>query len=170
MNKEPNRKIIVVEIPHQRRASAWVAYGENDFIEKVEQQFERSGNIIWEQATAREILVREAGATQWEQIEEDDKVSAEWIKALGDKHGWDTALYQTYYSGGEGYSAEPISHFEACVAALFHDLNSGFIWDDEKEALAWAKTYKGHQWVEATTELESLLGVEEEEEEEEEEA
>jgi hypothetical protein len=52
-------------------------------------------------------------------------------------YGWDTPLYRADYLLGRGvYQAEPVAEFEACFAAIKHDLKTCRMYLSDAEAAA----------------------------------
>jgi len=112
--------IYVVEFPHQIHACAWFAFDEQDFVRKVRAKC--TGDwTIFTAATPRQQL-EAAGHTP---ESPDARTEHAGIFDLAEAHGWDTVLYRADYLFGEGvYQIEPISEFDACVAAIAHDLQA----------------------------------------------
>lgn len=139
--------IHVVEIPHQRPASAWFSVDKEDFIRTVNSVHERSGKTIFEEVTPRQLLLSMAGATP----EAGDEVRDEygWIFELAEKHGWDSKLFRADFLTGEGgYQTEPVTEFDACVGAVMDDLHNGSVFlsdEDAASALADDPVFEGHQ-------------------------
>jgi len=112
--------IYVVEFPHHAQPHAWFAFDKEDFSRKV-----RAGH------TGDRTLV--SAATPRQQLEAagvlPDSAGARdlypGIFDLAQSHGWDTVLYRADYLLGEGvYQAEPVSEFDACVAAVADELRA----------------------------------------------
>lgn len=112
--------IYVVEFPHQARPSAWFAFEEQDFARKVQARH-AGGRVIFAAATPRQQLE----ATGHAPDSPDARAEYAGLFELAEGHGWDTVLYRADYLLGDGvYQAEPISEFDACVAAIAHDLRA----------------------------------------------
>ena len=55
------------------------------------------------------------------------------------------------------WERELYANQDALIGYMGHDLHALHVFDSVEEALNWAKTYKGHQWVKATIQLKELL-------------
>jgi len=107
--------IYVVEKPHHDDPLAWFAFDKADFASKVAISDPLESYEIFDQLTPRELL----GMTGY--APEDAAARSDYpaICALGDSHGWETALYRADYLQGRGiYGTAPVDRFEAHVAAL----------------------------------------------------
>jgi len=124
--------IYVVEFPHEARPSAWFAFEEQDFARKV--QVRHAGNrTLFATATPRQLL-ETAG-----QVPDSPGARTEYsgIFDLAKIHGWDTVLYRADYLLGEGvYQAEPVSEFDACVAAIARSLRACRVYLSDEAATA----------------------------------
>lgn len=122
--------IYVVEFPHAGHATCWFAFDEDDFVAKVHADARHAQVCIHACISARrmaELIAARSGGAQ----------APEWVLALADTHGWDTPLYRADYAYAPGeYRAEPISVFEACVAAADHGLAACRLYLNETQALA----------------------------------
>ncbi|HUL13680.1 MAG TPA: hypothetical protein VLU73_16135 [Methylococcaceae bacterium] len=124
--------IYVVEFPHQAHAYAWFAFEEQDFARKV--QARHAGDrTLFAAATPRQQLEK-TGHTP-----DSPGARTEYagIFDLAEEYGWDTVLYRADYLLGEGvYQAEPASEFDACVAAIAHDLRACRVYLSDEAATA----------------------------------
>ncbi len=117
----------ITERPHQGPPHTWTARDREEFCRLVTAQYERdrADRTLYEARTAREIaqeiLGRDPATVDGADRDWDD-VPAE-VCEIGVERGWDTMLYMAaYLPGGDTYSVEPISEYEACVAYLERDL------------------------------------------------
>ncbi|MDD5034567.1 MAG: hypothetical protein PHE55_07385 [Methylococcaceae bacterium] len=111
--------IYVVEFPHQGPAHAWFAFEQQDFSRKTHAAKTRNGWTVYEAESARQLLEK-TGTDSGEARSE-----PAWLFDLAERQGWDTVLYRADYLLGQGiYQTEPVSEFEACVAAITHDLSA----------------------------------------------
>ncbi len=124
--------IYVVEFPHQARPSAWFAFDKDDFARKV--RAKRTGDrVIFEIGTPRQLLeaaglAPDLAAARGEQPR---------IFDLAEKHGWDTPLYRAdYLLGSCAFQAEPLSEFDAHVAAIVDGLQNCRIYLSDEAATA----------------------------------
>ncbi|QJD29223.1 hypothetical protein [Methylococcus geothermalis] len=123
--------IYVVEVTSPGKANAWFAFDREDFSRKVRVAKERDGCVIFAVATPRKLL-EAAGLTPESPAA---RASHATIFELADKHGWDTELYRADELLGEGvYESEPVSEFEACVAALAEGLEACRIYLSDESA------------------------------------
>ena len=107
--------IYVVEVPEQAAPRAWFAYDEADFARKVAAGDPLESWEIHDQLTARGLL-EDIGLAETDALARERYPA---ICALGDSHGWDTALYRADHLLGSGVlSAEPVSEAAALEAAL----------------------------------------------------
>lgn len=122
--------IYIVEFPHQARPSAWFAFDKEDFARKV--QARRSGGqTLFATATPRQLL-EAAGHTPDSSGARDAQAG---LFELAEAHGWDTPLYRADYLLGDGvYQAEPVSEFEAHVAAIAEDLQTCRVYMSDEAA------------------------------------
>jgi hypothetical protein len=161
ITKEQGMNIYVVEIPHQRKPSAWSALDQADFVKGVRSAHaaSRSGDTLFEKVTAREL----AGQFGYEaedvvRMREDDP----FLLDLAEKHGWDRPLYRADYINGvaAAYQAEPISEYDACVAYIRQDLSSCLVYDTDEEALQAVQSgadWNRHGGVQAREALRAVL-------------
>ena len=106
--------IYVIEMPEGARPLAWFAYDEADFMRKVAASDPLAAEEIHDTLTARELL-------EFDGREPDADTRAQFpaLCALGDAHGWDTALYRADYLLGRGMCRpEPVALRDAATAAL----------------------------------------------------
>jgi hypothetical protein len=123
--------IYVVEVTSPAKANAWFAFDREDFSRKVRAAKEREGRVIFTVTSPRRLL-EAAGFTP-----ESPEAGASHgpIFELAEKHGWDTELYRADALLGEGiYEFEPVSEFEACVAALAEGLEACRIYLSDESA------------------------------------
>ena len=107
--------IYVVEVPEQAAPRAWFAYDEADFARKVEAGDALQPWEIFDSLSPRELL-DDLGHAEVDALARERYPA---ICALGDSHGWDTALYRADHLLGSGVlSAEPVSEAAALEAAL----------------------------------------------------
>lgn len=107
--------IYVVEVPEHAAPRAWFAYDEADFARKVAAGDTLEPWEIHDQLTAR-CLLEDMGHAEVDALARECYPA---ICALGDSHGWDTALYRADHLLGAGVlSAEPVSETAAHEAAL----------------------------------------------------
>ncbi|MBU1222816.1 MAG: hypothetical protein KKA22_06605 [Gammaproteobacteria bacterium] len=123
--------IYVVEFPHQGRPHAWFAFNRDDFVRKVHAVRAREGWVIHEALSVRERVAAcgtdtpDAARTQADLLE------------LARVHGWDALLYRADPVLGQGVlHAEPVDAFDACVAALAHDLKTCRVHLTDDQAIA----------------------------------
>ncbi len=107
--------IYVVEVPLQAAPRAWFAYDEADFARKVEAGDALQPWEIFDALSARELL----SDIGHDAVDATARERYPAICALGDSHGWDSALYRADHLLGAGVlSAEPVSERAALEAAL----------------------------------------------------
>ncbi|WP_367025743.1 hypothetical protein ABZN20_14835 [Methylococcus sp. ANG] len=124
--------IYVVEVPSPGKANAWFAFDREDFSRKVRAAKEQDGRVIFAVTSPRRLL-EAAGLTP-----ESPEAGASHgpILELAEKHGWDTELYRADDLLGEGvYDSEPVSEFEACVAALADGLEGCRVYLSDQSAM-----------------------------------
>lgn len=118
---------------------------------------ERSGRTIFEAQTPRQLLDMFGETPDSQEAREEYG----WIFDLAEKHGWDTTIYRADYLLGEGaYQAVPVTAFDACVAAVTHDLHSGRVFKTDEEAIAALDDdpiFSGHQGARAQEALRAQL-------------
>ena len=113
--------IYVVEVPEEGKPFAWFAFEEEDLARKVQNTKNREGWTIFESATPRGLLEAKGKTPETPGAESDHGD----IFELAKTHGWDTALYRADYLLGQGkYQTESVEKFEACFAAVKHDLKT----------------------------------------------
>lgn len=122
--------IYVVEFPHQARPSAWFAFDQDDFVRKVRVRW--TGDLILFAAASPRQMLEAVGLNT-------DSAGARGahpsIFDLAEAHGWDSRLYRADYLLGHGvYQVEPVSEFEAYVAAIAHDLHTCRIYPTDEAA------------------------------------
>lgn len=123
--------IYVVEIPEQARPRAWFAFDQQDFVRKVRASKASGDWTIYALATAHGLL-GSAGLTADAPGASDAQPE---IFALAERHGWEAELYRADYLLGPGeYQTEPVTEFEACVAAVAHDLRACRIYLSDESA------------------------------------
>ena len=109
--------IYVVEFPHQGRAHAWFAFDRDDFVRKVRATRAREDWVIHEVLSARERLAA-CGTDTPDAVRRHAA-----LLDLAHIHGWDAPLTRADHVLGQGVlQAEPVDAFDACVAALAHEL------------------------------------------------
>ena len=125
--------IYVVEFPHQGRPHAWFAFDRDDFVRKVRAIRARADWVIFEAQSARERLAvlgttpEAPGAAR----------AYAGLFELAHIHGWDAPLYRADQILGQGVlQAEPVDAFDACVAALAHDLQACRVHLSDEQAIA----------------------------------
>ena len=137
--------LIIVEIPHQSPADAWVAYGEEDFILAANRVKDMEYDL-WTMEDARDCF------GDPEDIPAD---LLEILSAEGNALGFGFSGETEWLKVGDAPS-----ELEAAEEALFRDLHAGFILDEE-EARRFASgsndIYNGHQRIEAQTAVRKLL-------------
>ena len=123
--------IYVVEFPHQGRPHAWFAFNRDDFVRKVHAIRAHEGWVIYEALSVRERVAAcgtdtpDAARTQADLLE------------LARVHGWDALLYRADPVLGQGvWHAEPVDAFDACVAALAHELKTCRVHLSDEQAIA----------------------------------
>ena len=123
--------IYVVEIPHQGRPHAWFAFDRDDFVRKVRATRAREDWVIHEALSARERLAACGTDTP-------DAVRRHAVLLdLANTHGWDAPLTRADHVLGQGVlQAEPVDAFDACVAALAHDLKTCRVHLSDEQAIA----------------------------------
>lgn len=125
--------IYIVEIPDPGKANAWFAFDPQDFSRKVHAAKGQGDGTIFAAASPRQQL-ETAGETP---EAPGARATHGWIFDLAEQHGWDTELYRADYLLGEGiYDAEPVSEFEACIAALAHDLQACRVYLSDESAMS----------------------------------
>ncbi len=125
--------IYIVEFPHQGRAHAWFAFNRDDFVRKVRATRAREGWVIHEALNAHERL---AACGMTPETPAAAQTHAD-LFALARTHGWDAPLYRADHVLGQGVlQAEPVDAFDACIAALAHDLKTCRVHLSDEQALA----------------------------------
>jgi hypothetical protein len=123
--------IYVVEFPHQGRPHAWFAFNRDDFVRKVHAIRTREGWVIHEALSARERVAACGTDTP-----DAARTHADLLD-LARVHGWDALLYRADPVLGQGaLQAEPVDAFDACVAALAHDLKMCRVHLTDEHAIA----------------------------------
>ncbi|MHB1144465.1 MAG: hypothetical protein ACYCZS_06140 [Thiobacillus sp.] len=123
--------IYIVEFPHQGRAHAWFAFNRDDFVRKVQATRAREGWVIYEALSVRECLAACGTDTL------DEAQTHAGLLDLAHAHGWDALLYRADPLLGQGVlQAEPVDAFDACVAALAHDLKTCRVHLSDEQAIA----------------------------------
>lgn len=123
--------IYVVEIPNQGRAHAWFAFDQDDFIRKVHASKDQNEWTIFTAMTPRQQLEMTGKTPDSPPAGEDAG-----IFARAEQHGWDTVLYRADYLLDPGvYQAEPVSEFDACIAAVAQDLQTCRIYGSDEAAM-----------------------------------
>jgi len=135
------KTIIVVEIPHTRKPSAYFT----TLKELVFRAKEENNNSTYHVWTSLKELQDCFG--------EDIPLPARHIIAAQD------AAVEVNNGGAvDWYSLKAApSPEEWAYEVLFGDLHSYKIFDDPEEAEEWATSYRGHQWPQATSALEKEL-------------
>jgi hypothetical protein len=125
--------IYVVEFPHESRPKAWFAFDQDDFIRKVRAARIQDASTIFEAGSPRSWL-GSVGLTP-ETASANDTHG--WIFELAINHGWDTSLYRADHLLGPGvYQTQPVSEFDACIAALGSDLQACRVYLSDNAATA----------------------------------
>jgi hypothetical protein len=125
--------IYVLESPSAVEPKAWFAYDDADFARKVAADDPLQDWEIYDQLTPRALL--EALGHDTADAAARDACPA--VCALGDTHGWDTALYRADHLLGRGVlRAEPVSERDALVAALAARGDDCCIYWTDTEAVA----------------------------------
>ena len=116
--------ILTLEIPQQGRPRCWFAFNEEDFIRKVRATRTANNAVIFQSGSARELIAARAPQPPVELLQ------------MVATHGWDVPLYRADYLLACGhYQTEQVSEFEACVAAVAHDLAKCRVYLDEEQAM-----------------------------------
>jgi hypothetical protein len=144
--------IYIVEIPSQRKPSAWAALNENDFCNKVAESQRRSGDNIYDAGTVRQIAAN-SGA---DLTNEDDMTECGY-GGLVAKFGLDTPIFRGYCQA-EWTAIDP-GRFAQYVDANGHDLHTQHIFMSAEEAVAALDdgSIKGHGAWTAVDALRALL-------------
>jgi hypothetical protein len=123
--------IYVVEIPHQGRPHAWFAFDRDDFVRKVRATRAREDWVIHEALSVRE-RVAACGTDTPDAVRRHAA-----LLDLAHIHGWDAPLYRADPLLGQGVlQADPVAAFDACVAALAHDLKTCRVHLTDEQAIA----------------------------------
>ena len=110
--------IYTVEVPSPGKANAWFAFDQGDFVGKVHAAKATDDWTIYATTTPRQQLELIGDTAESSAARE----AYAWIFKLAEEHGWDTLLYRADYLLSHGlFQTEPVSEFEACVAAVAHD-------------------------------------------------
>lgn len=138
--------IYVVEVPEHAAPRAWFAYDEADFARKVAAGDPLEPWEIHDQLTAR-CLLEDMGHAEVDALARECYPA---ICALGDSHGWDTALYRADHLLGAGVlSVEPVDERAALLAALAARPGECRVyWSDQEAVLA---SEGADQWLCANT-------------------
>jgi hypothetical protein len=124
--------IYIVEITPQGRANAWFAFGKDDFQRKVHATKQRAGWTIFERTTPRQLLSavgKEPDSTGAREV-------APQVFALAEQCGWDGTLHRAdYLVGHDVYQVEAVDEFDACLAAVSHDLQTCRVYYSDEEAV-----------------------------------
>lgn len=147
-----NPMFFVVEIPHQRPASAVAFRNDEDFVNRVTAAHvaSRSGSVLWEQTTPRALA---------DNFGEEDL--PEEVKRIAEESGWEVPLYRSDFISSSGqYQTDTISEKEACKAFLAHDLHALHIYETSEDAIRGLNSYSGHQAGAAYTVLRRVLADE----------
>lgn len=145
----------IIEIPHLRTPSCWMANDEQDFISAVSGSAaaQRSCDTIFRKTSAREELAL-AGYSSAAEARAD---GYDYVADLVDKYGLETVLFLT---DDGGYTADPVNEFDAYTRWLGSDLSSLLIFDGDDAALAAlsdANNWNRHGGVEAKMALADKL-------------
>ena len=125
--------IYVVEVPSPGKANAWFAFDQGDFVGKVRTAKATDDWTIFASTTPRQLLELTGDIPDSSTARE----AYAWIFKLAEEHGWDTALYRADYLLSHGlFQAEPVAEFEACVAAIAHDLHACRVYLSDEAASA----------------------------------
>lgn len=109
--------IFVVEGRPDAELQAWFAFDKADLLEKVSAGEDLQPWELWDCTSARELLDRVDESPEHPGVRERFPAMCE----LGDREGWDTALYRADLLTGRGlYRRKPIARLDACIAALLH--------------------------------------------------
>lgn len=123
--------IYVVEFPHAGRAHAWFAFDRDDFVRKVRATRAREDWVVFEALSARERVAACGTDTP------DAAQAHADLFELARTHGWDAPLYRADPLLGPGaLQADPVDAFDACVAALAHDLQACRVHLSDEQAIA----------------------------------
>ena len=107
--------IHLVELPEPAHPRAWFAFDADDLLRKTAARLGVDAWSIWDRTSARELL---------ELVDHtpDDPAARSAFPAmcaLGEQHGWDTALYRADALLGPGVlQTQAVDPVDACVAAL----------------------------------------------------
>ena len=150
--------IYVVEVPHQLPPRCWSRSSEQEIMAAIDAAFDRSGEVIWEEFTGRELFdINDVEST--EELREDslDIAAADLI----DQHGLDTPLYQAFGVTEDGeWTVEPPDQFEAYLAYNAHDLHAQYVFmttDEARAALEDQSAWHPHQFLQARAALRKEL-------------
>ena len=122
--------LYVVEIPEQGKPKSWFAFDENDLMRKVQVAKTQPYPVVYVETTARQQLAKLASDSIEHETERQQ------LQALGEQHGFDTALYRAdYLLGPAVYQTEVVDELEACVSALNADLKLCRIYGSETAAV-----------------------------------
>jgi len=138
---------IIVEIPHQRPATAWVAWKEQDII-KAAYDAENMTYNEWNLDSAHHCFG------------ERDNIPNELMEVL------DTGSKAIEFAYSDGADTQWLkvedapSELEAAKEALFHDLSAGIVLSEEEARLFVSeenKIYNGHQHIKARSAVRKIL-------------
>ena len=138
---------IIVEIPHQRPATAWVAWKEQDII-KAAYEVENMTYQEWTLDSAHDCFG------------ERDDIPEELLEVL-DSGG--KALEFAYSDGADAQwlkIEDAPSELEAAKEALFHDLSTGLVLSEEEARIFVSddnNIYSGHQHIKAQSAVRKIL-------------
>jgi hypothetical protein len=130
--------MVVIEIPHQRPASAWEAASRQRVIDLAYETEDTFEHRIWSMAEALECF------GEREEIPED-------LLEILDARGFAGQENETFMSVDK-----MDSEYDAAVAALGHDLSSIHV-IPRNEALEYAESMTGHKSIEAKVAVRELL-------------
>lgn len=125
--------IYVVQVPARGEPRAWFAYDDEDLSRKVAASDPLQAWEIHDQVSARALL----DALGHAQADAGARARYPGICALGDQHGWDTALHRADHLLGRGVlRAEPVARREALAAALGARDGLNCIYWNDRDAIA----------------------------------
>ncbi len=121
--------IYVVEIPQEARPRAWFAFDQDDFVRKVRAR--TWDGVLYAEGSAKALLAAEG--LMPDSVEA--RAALPGIFAAAETFGWETPLFRADYLFEPGaYVAEPVTEFEACVAAVADGLKACRVYLSDQSA------------------------------------
>lgn len=122
--------IYIVEIPSQRKPSAWRAVDAADFCRVVRESQIRSGENIYDSGTLRQLAAERHGCD----LNDEESMAESGLGGLAEKFGLDTMLYRGY-AQSEWATTDP-GMFDQHAEANGHDLHTQHIFMSAEEGIS----------------------------------